>query len=181
MITVFHRGDAPQILAALTELGYAFTEYNLRTCAAEAGWAAAVHLRELGRAVEHPGQVGPVWEVLTPTTTIDNALGRAVIAGDYPETVLAKLPRQHHPGEDGRCSCKTDLAAQVLAEVNVTEPRFVANVDAPVATHPLAPVCPECRAGKHRNCDGVALDERTDEIVPCTCPPAFGHPPRGGQ
>jgi hypothetical protein len=38
-----------------------------------------------------------------------------------------------------------------------------------------APVCPECRAGKHRNCDGIALDERTDELVDCTCPPAF-HP-----
>ena len=44
-----------------------------------------------------------------------------------------------------------------------------------------APVCPECRAGNHRNCDEVALDERTDEIVPCTCPPAFGHEPRGAE
>jgi hypothetical protein len=31
------------------------------------------------------------------------------------------------------------------------------------------PVCPECRAGKHRNCDGDALDEATDEIVQCAC------------
>lgn len=32
-----------------------------------------------------------------------------------------------------------------------------------------APVCPECRAGKHRNCDGSALDWASDEIVPCFC------------
>jgi hypothetical protein len=31
-------------------------------------------------------------------------------------------------------------------------------------------VCPECIAGKHSNCDGTALDERTDFIVTCGCP-----------
>lgn len=41
-----------------------------------------------------------------------------------------------------------------------------------------APVCPECRSGKHGNCDGTALDEAADDIVECTCPPAFGHDPR---
>lgn len=41
----------------------------------------------------------------------------------------------------------------------------------------LAPVCPECRAGKHRNCDGTALNETTDDITDCICPPAF-HPTR---
>jgi hypothetical protein len=30
-------------------------------------------------------------------------------------------------------------------------------------------ICPECAVGKHRNCDGTALDEDTDQIVPCTC------------
>lgn len=29
--------------------------------------------------------------------------------------------------------------------------------------------CPECRASKHRNCDGRALDNWTDEIVACEC------------
>lgn len=30
-------------------------------------------------------------------------------------------------------------------------------------------MCPECRADKHRNCDGRALDNGTDEIVACEC------------
>jgi hypothetical protein len=33
----------------------------------------------------------------------------------------------------------------------------------------MTPICPECRAGKHRNCDGTAYDPRTDEIVICEC------------
>jgi hypothetical protein len=32
-----------------------------------------------------------------------------------------------------------------------------------------APICPECRADKHRVCAGEALDETTDEIVECAC------------
>lgn len=31
------------------------------------------------------------------------------------------------------------------------------------------PICPECRDGKHQNCDGTALDLETDLIVPCGC------------
>lgn len=136
MITVFHKGDAPQIIATLRDLGIAHTEYDLRACPPEAGWAAAVHLREIGRTRD----LGDgSYEMLTPTTTVDNQLGRAVIAGDYPETVLGKLPHVvpaapsdrpapviygvHEQRPDGRCSCKTDAGAQVLAEVNVTEPR----------------------------------------------------------
>jgi hypothetical protein len=30
-------------------------------------------------------------------------------------------------------------------------------------------VCPECRAGKHPNCDGWAIDE-LDEVTTCQCP-----------
>lgn len=30
-------------------------------------------------------------------------------------------------------------------------------------------ICPECRNGKHQNCTNEALDESTDEIVPCNC------------
>lgn len=33
-----------------------------------------------------------------------------------------------------------------------------------------APRCPECAQGKHVNCTGTALDERTDELVVCRCP-----------
>lgn len=31
------------------------------------------------------------------------------------------------------------------------------------------PVCPECRTGKHGNCDGWAFDEKADQIVQCQC------------
>jgi hypothetical protein len=30
-------------------------------------------------------------------------------------------------------------------------------------------VCPECRAGKHGNCDGDAWCNVFDEVVPCQC------------
>jgi hypothetical protein len=30
-------------------------------------------------------------------------------------------------------------------------------------------VCPECRAGKHGNCPGWALDEVNDELIDCPC------------
>lgn len=30
-------------------------------------------------------------------------------------------------------------------------------------------VCRECNDGKCRNCDGVALDDKTDEFVECAC------------
>lgn len=42
--------------------------------------------------------------------------------------------------------------------------------EAGVAVNELANICPECRSGKCRNCDGVALNRETDEFVPCECP-----------
>jgi hypothetical protein len=30
-------------------------------------------------------------------------------------------------------------------------------------------VCPECANGKHPNCTGWAIDEKTDELVDCRC------------
>lgn len=33
----------------------------------------------------------------------------------------------------------------------------------------LRHVCPECRAGKHRNCDGTAWDDEADQATRCTC------------
>lgn len=30
-------------------------------------------------------------------------------------------------------------------------------------------ICPECRDGKHRNCDDTALDPITDIITDCRC------------
>lgn len=29
--------------------------------------------------------------------------------------------------------------------------------------------CPECRAGKHGNCTGWAIDPDNDDMVPCEC------------
>lgn len=30
-------------------------------------------------------------------------------------------------------------------------------------------VCPECRTGKHPNCDGTAWDDDADSLTLCTC------------
>lgn len=38
------------------------------------------------------------------------------------------------------------------------------------AEHTRGPVGPDCRDGKHRACDGRALDVTTDQIVGCACP-----------
>jgi hypothetical protein len=32
------------------------------------------------------------------------------------------------------------------------------------------PICPECRNGKHINCDGMAYDDEADDLVLCACP-----------
>ena len=32
-----------------------------------------------------------------------------------------------------------------------------------------APICPECAAGKHPNCDGTAWDHDTDRAALCCC------------
>jgi hypothetical protein len=39
-------------------------------------------------------------------------------------------------------------------------------------THQL--MCPECRDGKHHNCDGSGWDRETDEFIRCPCA-ARGH------
>jgi len=31
------------------------------------------------------------------------------------------------------------------------------------------PPCPECRQGKHPNCDGVTWDTALDQAMPCPC------------
>lgn len=31
-------------------------------------------------------------------------------------------------------------------------------------------ICPECKNGKHQNCDGQVLDPDTDEFGLCECP-----------
>jgi hypothetical protein len=34
--------------------------------------------------------------------------------------------------------------------------------------------CPECRQGKHGNCDGLTWDDQADDLAPCPCY-AAGH------
>jgi hypothetical protein len=43
------------------------------------------------------------------------------------------------------------------------------------ALHPL-PVCPECLAGKHGNCDGSAWNDAADDLDRCHCPNAAHGP-----
>jgi hypothetical protein len=43
-----------------------------------------------------------------------------------------------------------------------------------VMTHQL--MCPECRDGKHDNCDGSGWDRETDEFIRCPCAQR-GHTP----
>ncbi len=33
----------------------------------------------------------------------------------------------------------------------------------------MTPIGPDCHDGKHRACDGRALDETTDDITTCDC------------
>lgn len=39
----------------------------------------------------------------------------------------------------------------------------------PVTAKTHRPICPECRDGKHKNCDGTAWDFVADELVDCGC------------
>lgn len=63
--------------------------------------------------------------------------------------------------------------------VQVSELTMIASVDASSIDpdtikrsdkHQILPVCPECRNGKHVNCDGTAWDESKDAMGPCHCP-----------
>lgn len=37
-------------------------------------------------------------------------------------------------------------------------------------------ICPECVAGKHKNCDGTTWDNETDGLIPCACTFTDNHP-----
>lgn len=41
----------------------------------------------------------------------------------------------------------------------------------------MEPICPECRDGKHRNCDGDAWDVQADELANCECYMSDHQPP----
>ena len=53
---------------------------------------------------------------------------------------------KHRQLPDGTCICHSDH--------RVAEVRAAAR----------APICPECRDGKHRNCDGTAWDDLTGDL-----------------
>lgn len=38
--------------------------------------------------------------------------------------------------------------------------------------------CPECKAGKHDNCDGTAWDDQADEETACPCSTTITHHPK---
>lgn len=52
-------------------------------------------------------------------------------------------------------------------------PDRAATLVIPIA--PGAPICPECAAGKHDNCDGTAWDTDADQSTRCACA-AADHP-----
>ena len=45
----------------------------------------------------------------------------------------------------------------------------------------LAPVCPECRNGKHGNCDGTAWDDHEDAPASCSCLPCEAKARENGE
>lgn len=95
-------------------------------------------------------------------TREEGAAAFAALGEELPATIshhneVLKTQPFHTLRSEGSCSCKNNPGV------------------AAVLTASRAPVCPECRSGKHRNCDGTALDEAADDIVECRCPPAF-HP-----
>jgi hypothetical protein len=70
--------------------------------------------------------------------------------------------RAPHNWTGGRCSGN---AAQVVVNVGdlADEVRAALRGEAP------EPKCPECKAGKHINCDGQAWDDDADQAVTCVC------------
>lgn len=37
-------------------------------------------------------------------------------------------------------------------------------------------ICPDCKAGKHHNCDGIAWDDDKDDFTSCGCDHAAAAP-----
>jgi hypothetical protein len=75
-----------------------------------------------------------------------------------------------------------DQGRGVVAPVLLTtsDPELATRqINAAVQDAALAPFgwtrrCPECKAGKHADCTGEALDDR-DQLVPCTCTDPADH------
>ncbi|OZD48624.1 hypothetical protein CH252_19035 [Rhodococcus sp. 06-1477-1B] len=57
-------------------------------------------------------------------------------------------------GRDLACLCRLDEACHGDVLLRLANP---------------ANPCPECTAGKHRNCDGTTLDDTTDTWILCNC------------
>lgn len=81
------------------------------------------------------------------------------------------------PAEHGRrlASERDDLIAAGVASETLIVPLHPGGED---FIHLRGSICPECRNGKHQNCDGTAWDDVADEATACDCA-AHDHP--GGQ
>lgn len=59
--------------------------------------------------------------------------------------------------------------AELLAHLEDASRREYPSLYADRMDENLAPVCPECRDGKHGNCDGTAWDDHEDAPASCSC------------
>lgn len=71
-------------------------------------------------------------------------------------------------GSSGHCDCPLCDGAGSLS----SRPSDFKN------PRPQVKKCPECRDGKHMNCDGIADLDDNDQPVPCACDSEEPHPMR---
>lgn len=82
------------------------------------------------------------------------------------------------PADEYPIGAAVDVEAQIAAYAERKEARDrAAQTKEPTMTEPTPPVCPECAAGKHTNCDGTAWDTATDAPTTCTCTHPTHTPP----
>lgn len=100
-------------------------------------------------------------------------LGRAVS-----EQATVYVLHSHVCRDEGRDLRNCDYSRALDAGIDLV--RWAGMEDTPVLLRiedgklvpealPSGPVCPECRAGKHGNCDSQAWDEWTDMPTSCLC------------
>ena len=77
------------------------------------------------------------------------------------------LPSNATDTADGAVCRRCD--GDELIDVDQGEPPVAVRIPCPVCAGRW---CPECVAGKHGNCDGVAYNGAIDQEVDCVCPDA---------
>lgn len=99
--------------------------------------------------------------------TINAAVAQASVGFGRMAGALRDVGRTYTPAElSGDWSC----TATTLRRSAIDRSRIVVSHE----TWVLSPRCPECRAGKHGNCDGTAWDNAADAPASCGCAEA-GH------